>query len=329
MMKRLLLALLVLGTASLPALAQGFDAELSITPSHVLPAVPARVRVVLTNRTDSLLSVPLSYAVVVRRSGGDIATVLGGGRGYTADLADDGAAGIGPRKAITIDLPYEPRIFGGNFTTHPVFQSPGEYRIQLLFFDDARAYRAFDAAWTGPAPKADEMVHKAVAVSREAIFRVDEPNPGDMEVWKALKERAPGGVLDLRIRDGGFDVRPFFERYPSSPYLAYLAIFYPTANIDDHISAITHAIAVAPDETDRQLLVLSLAKAHDRAAYTLCVQHFDDAVRHAEAAQRILREAIPRMAEPALRARAQAELDRTVTLEDLREMVENARKHVK
>ena len=289
------------------------DATLTISPTAVLPGIPALAQLVFRNATKTDQPLPRAVATIVRRTGSPTAFPLGGFAGYSGHFAKAEGKPLAPGETRVISLGYQPRVFGGNFTTHRALQTPGEYTVQMIFFDDASPYESPDPQWEGAPPDVDEMLSRSVCSSSVATLRILEPaDKADAAVWKRLQELAPRGDYDIVTR-GASAIKTLFEQFPTSRYLPYLVASYPAKDYEERIAVYQRVLGLPMDETAKSYVALNLAAVHNEYALYAYQQHPELAVQHAEAAAQIVENVLRRTHDPILRARAERQAGDIVT----------------
>lgn len=225
-----LLAMVSLRTVN----ATTIQAHLDITPSHVLPGLPALFTISLSNRDDAPRSVRNFIRLRFTSAAPDVPLVQWGGHRDETVLGD-GEGDIVLAASETRNFYIAPTAF---LTSNEAFwdrrlTTPGSYEVHAEIGDDF------------------------AIITNAARLTVDQPTGNDLQVWNLMSQRsAAGWPVDRWVTD-----HDFLNQLPNSTYTnATIALRTPS---DQLVSALPPAITKlsGPLRDDLRLLLIECLRA--------------------------------------------------------------------
>jgi hypothetical protein len=244
----LMMTLAAAGSEPLGGATPPFELTLALVPDKVLPGLPVKFRVTVTNQSNAPVDVPQDLRLQVEPVGAEpfFARVLDRDHSPSPPTFaswPESLSMLGSKQAATVVFPNDPLLLGGpEWFRDPRLNKPGVYRLRLLLYPAKVDVHVNDSAEEGESlSNVDEPI-----VSNSATLTIRVPEAEDAAVWEKMQELGgPAGWNSTMLLTSGIAEYVLTQR-PASRYLPYFVHLSRDLSPTEKLRQFRAAIAMEP-----------------------------------------------------------------------------------
>jgi hypothetical protein len=314
-MNRMLIATLfsILIASAAIAGSPAADVRLVLDESSVLPGTPTGLTVIVTNRGEEELQLPIFLWLTARNESGQTFRVRRfNAAGWTNDSSEIVAAVV-PEPLRTIpagasrELRFDPSsvIFGSPWFTDASLSTPGRYRLRAVLAPDVKRDGTFDAA--------------TALVSNEETLTTGVTSDEDAAVWQWMRTVGGSKWGEAEWTAHSRELATFvMKNHPQSQYALFTAVFLPLVAENEPSPTLAEQTKRFPNKsyTDQlKLLIVHYLQQTSSVAYRR--HDLYRAANESDEARGIASQLLQNSRSSNVRASAKELLDRIPTREQL------------